>query len=130
MKIEVKLLDGVKVEAKLNNHTILSDQNIQDGGEDKAPNPFEYFTSSLAMCVGFYVNSFCKKRNINTDGIVITQVDDSINEENYYQRKFNIDIKLPDSFPDKYKEALLKTAQNCTVKKVIQNNPEFNLQII
>jgi len=130
MKIQIKLLDGVKVEAILNNHTIISDQSIQDGGEGSAPNPFEYFLSSLAMCVGFYVNSFCKKRNINTEGINITQIDTSIDENNYYNRNFKIEIKLPDTFPLKYKDALLKTAQNCTVKKVIQNNPEFNLEII
>jgi putative redox protein len=130
MKIEVSLLDGVKVSASIANHKIISDQKTNDGGSNTAPNPFEYFLSSLAMCVGFYVNSFCKKRNIPTDEIKIIQNDKSIEEDNYYHRSFDIEIKLPDSFPDKYKDALLKTASSCTVKKVIQNNPEFNLKLV
>lgn len=130
MEIKVSLLDGKKVKAKINDYEIMSDQSIDDGGESLAPNPFEYFLSSTAMCVGFYVNNFCKQRNIATDNIKITQNDTQIEENNFYKRKFEISVKLPSDFPEKYKAALQKTAESCTVKKVIQNTPEFELKLV
>lgn len=130
MEIKIKLLDGKKVKAKINNYEVISDQSIEDGGESLAPNPFQYFLSSTAMCVGFYVNSFCKQRSISTDAIEIIQNDLDLDENNFYKRKFKIEIKLPSDFPEKYKAALMKTAEACTVKKVIMAQPEFELKFV
>ena len=40
-----------------------------------------------------------------------------------------ISVELPDSFPKKYKKALIASANTCTVKKVIQAMPEFDITI-
>ena len=130
MEINVKLLDGKKVSAKIADHEITSDQSVADGGEGIGPNPFEYFLSSTAMCVGFYVNNFCKQRNIPNDDIKVIQNDIQVDENNFYKRKFEINVKLPADFPEKYKKALQKTAESCTVKKVIQAVPEFELKLV
>ena len=38
-------------------------------------------------------------------------------------------VEGPEGFPEKYKKALLAAANTCTVKKVIQAMPEFDIQI-
>lgn len=129
MEIRVKMLDGKKVLARINEHEVISDQSVKDGGEGIAPNPFQYFLLSTAMCVGFYVNSFCKQRNINTDNIEIIQNDLEIDKNNFYKRKIQINIKLSSDFPEKYKAAIMKTAEGCAVKKFIQALPEFELKL-
>jgi ribosomal protein S12 methylthiotransferase accessory factor len=39
--------------------------------------------------------------------------------------RVTIDITLPPGFPEKYRNAIVKTAELCTVKKVIMDPPEF-----
>lgn len=129
MEIKVDLLDGQKVKAYIGDYEILSDQSKKDGGEGSGPNPLQFFLASTAMCVSFYVNSFCKKRQIPTDNIKVIQSDSQIEEGNFYKRKIDIKIDVPSDFPEKYKAAVLKTAQSCTVKHIIMSGPEFNLSI-
>jgi len=39
--------------------------------------------------------------------------------------RLTLDILLPPDFPEKYRNAIVKTAELCTVKKVIMDPPEF-----
>lgn len=39
--------------------------------------------------------------------------------------RLTIDILLPPGFPEKYRNAIVKAAELCTVKKVISDPPEF-----
>ncbi|HEX9605508.1 MAG TPA: hypothetical protein VF973_17270 [Myxococcales bacterium] len=39
-----------------------------------------------------------------------------------------IDIDLPRGFPERYREALVRAAEGCAVKKAIQAQPEFRVR--
>jgi len=127
MNLEIKLLDGSKVEALIGEHKIIADQDKASGGDNTAPNPFEYFLASVGMCVGFYIKGFCKNRGINMDGIKITE---EVTRNSDDKVKFSISIKLPSDFPEKYKSAMVNVASQCAVKKAILNTPEFELKLV
>jgi ribosomal protein S12 methylthiotransferase accessory factor len=38
-----------------------------------------------------------------------------------------LEIQVPASFPEKYYDALIKSAEQCAVKKHMQAPPEFNI---
>ena len=73
MDINVTFPGGKKVDALVNGFTIQTDQPAMGGGEGSAPEPYVLFLSSLATCAGVYVLGFCQKREIDTDGISLTQ---------------------------------------------------------
>ncbi len=127
MDIEIKILDGAKLEAKLGNYTINSDQAKDSGGEGTAPNPFEYFLASVGLCVGHYINAFCKQRDIPTKDFRITE---KVSRNPEGKVAFTIEVKLPSDFPEKYKDTVLKAAEGCTVKKAILSQPIFELKIV
>ena len=127
MDIHIKFIKNFQIEADIGTIKILSDQGKDSGGDGTAPNPYQYFVASIGLCVAHYVNAFCKQRDISTESISITErvsVDKSSGKTS-----FNSIIKLPASFPDKYRKALLKTAEGCKVKKTIQSLPEFKLEL-
>lgn len=126
MKMEIIFEDGKKVNANFKGHTIKTDQPVEYGGENSAPAPFDLFLASLGTCAGFYVKIFCEKRNISTDNIKIIQTME-IEETTAMVGKIKIDIQLPPDFPEKYKEAVVNSANLCAVKKHIQNPPEFEV---
>ena len=41
--------------------------------------------------------------------------------------KIAINLTLPEGFPEKYKEAIIRSMDQCTVKKHILDPPEFTI---
>jgi len=126
MEFEIFFEDNKKVNARYKDRIIKTDQPVEDGGDNSAPAPFDLFLASIGTCTGIYVKSFCDSRNIPSDKIKIVQ-STHYNKELRLIDKISINIKLPSDFPEKYKTALLNSANLCTVKKHLQNPPEVEV---
>ncbi len=118
MEIKVHFPGNKKVDAHMNGFVVHTDQPVQAGGDDSAPSPFSLFLASLATCAGFYVKSFCDSRGISVEGIEITQKI-IYNHESHRIGKVMIGILLPSDFPEKYKEAVVLSANQCAVKQYL-----------
>jgi len=129
MEIKISFPGGAKVNAEINNQIIPTDQPLAAGGEGSAPTPFEYFLASLGTCAGIYVLSFCQQRQIATEGLALTQRMEFTVAADGKRRlaKVLMNIDLPPGFPEKYRNAIVKTAELCTVKKVLMDPPEFEI---
>lgn len=124
--LKVEFPGGVKVNARLREHTIRTDQPVAAGGEDSAPSPFELFLGSIATCAGIYALGFCQNKNIATEGMNISMEVERNNETGLIG-KIQLDLQLPEGFPEKYKNAIIKSMDLCTVKKHLHNPPEFEI---
>lgn len=126
MDIRVDFGGGLKVNAYFDGFTVATDQPVDNGGDNSAPDPFSYFLTSLVTCSGFYVLKFCQTREIATDGIELflrTTRDEKTNA----LTEIRMEIQLPAGFPDKYKNALVKVTEQCSVKKIMQNPPTITI---
>ncbi len=126
MKYDITFTGNKKVEAHFRGFTLKSDQPAADGGDNAAPSPLEIFLASIGMCAGFYIVAFCQSRSIPTDNITMTQTV-MRNDKTSMVEKFNIGIILPPDFPEKYKAAVVKAAQSCSVKKFLDAPPEIQI---
>jgi len=126
MEILVDLPGGARVDAHFRSHTVRTDQPPQGGGTDSAPAPFEIFLSSIGTCAGIYVLGFCKQRGIPTDRIKIVQRHD-FDPATGLASKVYLDIQLPPDFPEKYKSAVIRSAEQCKVKKTLEHPPTFEV---
>jgi putative redox protein len=120
MQMKVSFPGNKKVHAHVQGFTIETDQPQQGGGDNSAPSPFVLFLASLATCAGFYVKSFCDGRKISAEGIEITQSLD-FNQETRRIDTVIINISLPSDFPEKYKDAVVLSANQCAVKQYLAN---------
>ncbi len=128
MEIVVDFPGGVRVNAQFGLFTVPTDQP-PPGGDASAPSPFDTFLASLATCAGYYVLSFCRQRNIPTDGIRLIQRTER-DPESHMVSKVRIEIQLPSNFPDKYKDAVIRSADQCAVKKLIMHPPAFDIYTV
>lgn len=119
---------GVAVDASWKGHTIRTDQPERDGGENGAPSPFDLFLASIATCVGYYVVQFCRSREIETTDLKV-EMSLSRDPEKKLVSSIDIDITLPAGFPDKYRDAVLRAADQCTVKRHLLDPPEISLNL-
>ena len=126
--IEVSFPGGKKVDGKIENMVIKTDQPVKDGGEGSAPEPFQLFLMSIATCAGIYALDFCQAREIETNDMTLTMNCELDLSGRVYQ-KLSIDLRVPAEFPEKYKKAIVRTMDLCTVKKHIINPPEFEIKV-
>ena len=129
MQINIRFLENLKLEANFDDFSIITDQPIRYKGNGTAPGPFDYFLASSALCAAYFVKVYCIARNIPTEDIRLTQ-NNIVDPENRYKQLFNIQVELPASISDHDREGILKSIDRCTVKKVIQQTPEFNIECI
>ncbi|WND03907.1 OsmC domain/YcaO domain-containing protein [Temperatibacter marinus] len=126
MEITVNFLDNLRLEAKFDDFTVITDQPIRYKGDGTAPSPFDYFLASSALCAAYFVKVYCLARDIPTDDIRVSQ-NNIIDPENRYNQTFQIQIELPESISEKDREGIIRSADRCTVKKVIQQTPDFKI---
>jgi putative redox protein len=119
---------GRRVDAEYAGFTFRTDQPIAHGGEGTAPSPFHCFLASLGTCAGFYALSFCTQRGIPTDGLSLVQR--IVPRQGGGVGKIAIEIHVPSSFPEKYVKAIAQAASACTVKKVIEQAPAFEVTTV
>ncbi|MFC2101207.1 OsmC family protein, partial [Bacteroidota bacterium] len=93
-----------------------------------APAPFDLFLASIATCSGIYVKSFCRSRNIDTSNITLIQRH-SYNQEKRLIDQIEIEVHLPEDFPEKYKPMIQNVIDQCAVKKHLMNPPEFSIKV-
>ncbi len=124
MEITVNFLDNLRLEAKFDDFTVITDQPVRYKGDGTAPSPFDYFLASSALCAAYFIKVYCLSRDIPTDDIRVSQ-NNIIDPENRYNQTFQIQVELPDNISEKDRLGILRSADRCTVKKVIQQGPEF-----
>jgi putative redox protein len=126
MEMTIDFPGGARVDAHFGDFTIKTDQSPRGGGEGSAPEPFATFLASIGTCAGIYVLSFCKQRGIATDDIRIVQRLYPGSEPGLIG-KIELEIQVPEGFPEKYHTALINSASKCMVKRHLENPPEFDI---
>lgn len=126
MNMEIYFGGNKKVNANWNGTIIKTDQAVQGGGDGTAPAPFDLFLASIGTCAGIYVKGFCDQRGISTDNIKIIQKM-NFNPATRLIDKLDLEIQLPEDFPEKYKEAVINSANLCAVKRHMQQPPDFDV---
>lgn len=126
--IEVTFPGGKRVDAKVGQFLIHTDQSIKVGGESSAPEPFSLFLASIATCAGIFALGFCQARNLNTEGLGLNMACTWDNTRKLYTH-INYHLTLPTNFPEKYVDSLIKTIELCTVKRHLMEPPNFEVTI-
>ncbi|MCK7596691.1 OsmC domain/YcaO domain-containing protein [Microbulbifer sp. CAU 1566] len=129
MEINVNFLDNLRLEAKFDDFTVITDQPIRYKGDGSAPSPFDYFLASSALCAAYFVRVYCLSRNISTDNIRLSQ-NNIVDPEDRYNQIFKIQVELPEDISDKDRQGILRSIDRCTVKKVIQTGPDFQIETV
>ncbi|MFL1484084.1 OsmC domain/YcaO domain-containing protein [Marinobacter sp. LN3S78] len=127
MEINVNFLDNLRLEAKFDDFTVVTDQPIRYKGDGSAPSPFDYFLASSALCAAYFVRVYCKARDIPTHNIRLSQ-NNIVDPENRYNQIFKIQVELPEDISDKDRQGILRSIDRCTVKKVVQTGPTFEIE--
>jgi len=126
MSMEIVFPGNKKVNAVYKGFTLETDQSKNEGGDGSAPEPYDLFLASIGTCAGVYVVYFCDERGIDTSKIKMN-LQFVRNEKKHLIETVHIHLDLPREFPKKYKSAVVRAAELCTVKRNIIDPPDFKI---
>ena len=124
--MEITFPGGVQVNAQFNGFEVASDQPARNGGESTAPSPFDFFLASLGTCAGFFALRFCQQRELSTEGLSLLLTTEH-NAESKRLDRVAITMQLPNDFPEKYRNAIIRATDQCAVKKALLDPPEVEI---
>ncbi len=125
MEMVIDFPGGSRVDAHFGTFTVKTDQPP----EASAPTPFATFLASIGTCAGIYVLGFCRQRGIPTEGLrLIERLE--VDRLTGMVTKVLLDIEVPPSFPAKYKDAVIRSAEQCAVKKHFEHPPKFEISTV
>jgi ribosomal protein S12 methylthiotransferase accessory factor len=127
-RIEIDFPGGHRVDARLRDFTIQTDQLVEHGGQGMAPQPFDLFLASIATCAGIFALKFCQARDIPVDGMHLS-MDWQGHKTDPSAAEAVLRLTLPAGFPAKYRDGILKAMDLCAVKRTIQSPPRFTTEI-
>jgi putative redox protein len=125
MEMVIDFPGGARVDAHFGAFTVKTDQPPAAS----APTPFATFLAAIGTCAGIYVLGFCQQRGIPTEGLRLVQRLE-VDRMTGTVAQVLLDIEVPPGFPDKYKPALVRAAEQCAVKKHFEHPPKFQITTV
>jgi len=119
---------GKKVDVVDGKFLIKTDQKESNGGESSAPEPFHLLLSSIVSCAGIYAKVFCDSRNLNSNGMKVTQ-DIQYNSATKLIDTIKLILYVPTDFPKKYEASILKSMNSCAVKRQLHPDIKFESRL-
>ena len=128
MKLTVAYHGGTRFDITSGKHRIVTDQPVDDGGQDAGMSPVELFVSSLAGCVGYFVGRYCDRHQISTKGLNV-EAEWMMTEQPHRVGRITLAIRLPHRLTAEHSERLLKVAHGCTVHQSIALSPRVAIEL-
>jgi putative redox protein len=126
MQMKVSFPGNLRVDAEFAGFTVCTDQPAVAGGDGTAASPFQLFLASIATCAGFYVLSFLKQRGLEEGArVTLTTISDP---DTGMVAEVRIDVDLPAGFPEKYRDAVVRAVNQCTVKRHLAQPPAITVK--
>jgi ribosomal protein S12 methylthiotransferase accessory factor len=120
---------GVRFTADIRGHKVTVDQTQRGGGEDSAPTPLELLPTALGTCVALYVQQFLVTRGLDPTGMTVEVGTVGAANPNRIAR-FAVEVRIPGGVPEKYRDAVKRAAEGCTVHHTLSHGPEIAVSVL
>ncbi len=129
MGLHVRFHGGAKYEILSGDHSVITDQPVEEGGTDAGMSPVELFVGSLASCVAYFVGRYCQRHQIRCEGLAV-EADWRMAEQPHRVGAVALRIRLPERLNPSERERLLWVAHGCTVHQSIAGHPSVEIDLI
>jgi len=117
MEVSVDYLGGVRFEIAARGHRIISDQPLENGGDDTGMTPPEFLLASLGSCAAYYAAEYLRVRSLPVQGLRV-----SVHAEKALQPArlslFRVRIEAP-NLNQVHHDSLLRTVKHCLVHNTL-----------
>lgn len=128
--IEVSAIhhSGVKFEIEARGHKVLSDQPVENGGNDEGMTPPEFFLAGLASCAAYYAVAYLKKKNLERPGVQVRVKAEKAGPPAHLG-SFLIEVDIPGALSDADRAGVEDSVHRCLIHQTMLRNPSIEIAI-
>jgi putative redox protein len=124
VQAEVTFPSPTRIQARSKGLTVEVGPPPDRGGDPEAYGPFDILLCSLATCTGFQVAEFLRERGFDTAGAGV-HIEAGRSDTTHLLERVSIEIRVPDGFPERYRDAIIRAAGLCFIKQQLGEKPEI-----
>jgi uncharacterized OsmC-like protein len=129
MEVKVIHLDNVRFSIQARNHTVISDQPAESGGQDAGMTPPELLLASLGSCAAFYAVQYLRARKLPEHGVEVR-----VNAEKLKQPtrvgNFRIQVTCPVPLSEEQRLGMMRSVHQCLVHNTLLSQPQIAIELL
>ncbi len=112
-----------KHEIRVRDHSLTSDEDAANGGDDAGPSPLELLAASLASCSAVTMEMYAQRKGWDIGDVVVGV--DYEPAQRGSPTKFTINVELPKELPEDQRTRLMQIAAKCPVHRTLEGEVMF-----
>lgn len=124
--MEIAFPGRLSASAGFNGTTHPMQQSPWSGGETGSQAPLDLYLASVGTCAALYAFRFCQRRNIETEGMSLSLSTERGREVSRLAA-IKIVVHLSSTFPEKYRTAIARAAEQCKLLRHALAPPRFEI---
>jgi len=120
-------VEHYKTNISNDNHTLIADEPLEDGGTDLGFSPYDLVLAALASCTAITLRMYADRKKWNLTGV---DVDIHFEPKTDAGQVFTRSILLSGELTDDQKSKLLLIANACPIHKLLTTPTIINTQLI
>ncbi len=129
MQVKVQHKKHLQFEATARGHRMLTDQPLDNEGDDLGMTPPEWFLASIGGCVGFYAVKYCQTRGLDPSGLSVDVSAQKTIDKPVRLDEIKVQVNVPIDLEDRYYQGLERAVDACLIHKTLTNPPRTTIQI-
>ncbi len=139
MTVTAHSLKNLQVQIQANNHAILADEPLHDGGEDMGPSPYDLLLSSLAACKVMTVHLYARRKqwpvetvtiSLNHRKIAAEQCEDCTTQGKAKVDIIECEISFEGELDDAQIKRLAEIADRCPVHRTLTSETKIRTSVV
>lgn len=114
MEVRVKQTEGVRFSVSARTHELVSDQPVENGGNDTGMTPPELLLGALGSCAAYYAVEYLRTRKLADTGIKVCVTADKLKQPARLGN-FVVTVRCPVSLSEAHNEGLLRAVHHCLI---------------
>jgi len=127
MEVRVKQTEGVQFQVKARTHELVSDQPMDNGGNDTGMTPPELLLSALGSCAAYYAAEYLRARKLSESGVKVRVTGEKLKQP---ARLGNlvVTISCPVALTDLHNQGLLHAVQHCPIHNTLASHAMIRVE--
>ncbi|MGO8793657.1 MAG: OsmC family protein [Candidatus Sulfotelmatobacter sp.] len=128
MEVTIEHLGAQQFVIKARQHSLLSDQPLENAGHDEGMTPPELFLASLGSCAGFYAAQYLRKFKLAAEGTCVTVTAEKLKDPARLGN-FRIAVESPIALTDQQRAGVENAVHHCLIHNTLLHPPKIEIEV-
>jgi len=129
MEVFVQHLGAVQFVVKARQHTVVSDQPVENNGHDEGMTPPELLLASLGSCAGYYAAQYLRKHKLASEGTRVRVTCEKVKDPLARMTNFVIEVDAPVELNEEQRKGVEEAVEHCLVHNTLLHPPKISLKV-